>query len=287
MASLSVTSSPTVVVITGTSSGIGLAITQQLAESPEYKIYATCRNPSTAHQLQKIQTLYNNIIILPLNVRSSSSVSAGIKHVWVKEGKIDVVINNAGGAYYGPSEMLTIKESLIIFDTIVFGTIRVTQAVLPIMRQQSTGGRILNIGSISGAFPSGNIPDYSAAKAAIASLTASFAAHCGPHVKFSLIQPGPVLTDFESSTVFGSRFPDNHNPYDALAEARGTWSETMKSGQSPAEVAKVIQQVIKSPQPHLWYQTSKRVTETILQQYKDPTGDSFIPKTKIKFKSNL
>src|SRR5262249_22472808 len=120
---------------------------------------------------------------------------------------------------------------------------------------------------------------YSASKAALESLSASDAFRYGKwNIKVSLIQAGPVVTRFEPSTAFATRFKVEENPYaDILFQDREKWKKKMDGGQSPFEVAAIVQQAIESPEPNLWYQTSKEVAEAIGKQYKDLTGNSRIP----------
>ena len=268
-----------IVLITGASHGIGLATVEHLAKAG-YKVYATCRDPSKAEALQKLSQKELSISILPLDVNLEDSVNKAVAIILKNEGAIDTVINNAGFGIYGPSEMHTIEEMRKIFDTNVLGVMRVNQAVVPIMRKQLRG-RIINIGSISGAIPSKNMPLYSASKAALESLTASDAHRFARwNIKVSLIQPGPVITNFEPRTLFGSRFNKMENPYlDALSEDREKWKKIMDAGQSPFDVAQVIQTAIEAHEPKLWYQTSQAVTEAISKHFKDMTGNSRIPQS--------
>lgn len=270
---------PGIVLITGASHGIGLATTEHLAKAG-YKVYATCRDPSKAENLQKLIQKGVNISVLPLDVSLEESVNKAVAVILKNEGTIDVVINNAGFGIYGPSEIHTIEEMQKIFDTNVLGVMRVNKAVVPIMRKQLQG-KIINIGSISGAIPSKNMPLYSASKAALESLTASDAHRLARwNIKVSLIQPGPVITNFEPRTLFGSRFSKTDNPYlDVLSEDREKWKKIMDGGQSTFEIAQVIQTAIESHEPKLWYQTSQAVTEAISKHFKDMTGNSRVPQS--------
>lgn len=265
-----------VVLITGASNGIGLATTEYFAKAG-YKVYATCRDPLKAEVLQKLSQTNGNISILPLDVVSEDSVTKAVAAIFNKEGAIDVVINNAGFGIYGPSEMHTLEEIRKIFETNFFGVITVNNAVVPIMRKQLRG-RIINIGSISGAIPSKNMPIYSASKAALESLTASDAYRFSFwNIKISLIQPGPVITDFEPRTPYGTRFTKLENPYEDLSADRKRWKMMMDHGQSPFEVAQVIQKAIESPDPELWYQTSQTVKDAIGLHFKNMKGTDRVP----------
>lgn len=268
---------PGVVLITGASNGIGLAATEHLAMAG-YKVYATCRYPAKAESLHKLTQKNLNITILSLNVNSKDSVKNAVATIFKREGTIDVVINNAGFGIYGPTEMHTIKEMIKIFNTNFFGVIRVNQAVVPIMRKQLRG-RIINIGSISGAIPSKNMPLYAASKAALESLTATDAHRLARwNIRVTLIQPGAVKTNFEPRTRFASRFNNKENPYaDTLPADREKWKKIMDGGQQPSAVAETIQLAIEDKEPKLWYQTSQAATEAIGKHFKDMTGNSRIP----------
>jgi NAD(P)-dependent dehydrogenase (short-subunit alcohol dehydrogenase family) len=268
-----------VVVITGASHGIGLAAAECLAKAG-WRVYATVRDLSKATELQKLILKTQGIAIEQLDVSSSDSVNRAIKTIIAKEGRIDAVVNNAGFGIFGPAETHTVEEARSLFDVNVFGVLRVMQAVLPLMRKQKNG-RIINISSISGVIPSKNIPIYSACKAALESLSASDAYALAPwNIKVSLIQPGPVLTLFESRTPYGSHFKDHENPYyETLSQNREAWAKLMKEGQSAEEVAKVILQALQDSSPKLWYQTSQGVRQAIGKHFKDLSGNGRIPQS--------
>ena len=277
-----------VVLLTGASQGIGLATAEHLGRAG-YKVYATCRDPEKAKDLKALAQEVSNITILNLDVTSKLSVKTAIDHVMNKEGAIDVVINNAGFGIYGPAETQSLKEIKHVFNTNLFGVIRVTHKVAPIMRNQMQG-RIINIGSISGAIPSKNMPIYSCSKAALESLTATYAYHFAKWgILMALVQPGPVVTSFEPRTDFGKRFKClEKNPYaDVLNQDRAVWKKMMDGGQTPLEVAKIIQEIIESPQPQLWNPTSQAVKDAFSKQYTDITGAIRIPQRAQPIQSKL
>lgn len=273
-----------IVIITGASEGIGLATTQLLSDQG-YHVYATCRDPKKAIKLQKLASKISNVSVFELDVTLQKSVDKAVEVIYAKEGKIDIVINNAGFGIYGPAEMHTIDEMRQIFETNVLGVMRMHHAVVPLMRKQCSG-KIINIGSIAGAIPSKNMPVYSASKAALEILTAVEAFHHAPHINITLIQPGPVLTSFESRTLYAQRKIKGKNPYDSLAYDREQWKKMMDKGQFPEEVAQVILSVIKATSPNHWNQTSSSVTEAIEKQFKDVTGNSRLPQSYL-FKGKL
>lgn len=265
------------VLITGASHGIGLATAERLAKNG-YKVYAMTRNPSTAMDLQALAINHPCVVIRQLDITDDVSVESAIQKILKEEGSIFAVINNAGFGIFGPTEMHTLEEIQQLFETNFFGAIRMINAVLPSMREKGEG-RILNLSSISGVVPSKGMPIYSATKFALEAVSASYAYDLSPwNIKVSLIQPGPVVTNFESSTCYGTRLAKEENPYlDILPSRRQSWKQVMDSGQAPDEVAAVIQTVLQDPNPNLWVQTSPSVTGIMENHYKDLSGNVRIP----------
>lgn len=270
-----------VVLITGASHGIGLATAEHLAEA-DYMVYATCRIPEKYGALWQLGQKKYNITILALDVNVDESVKRAVSTILKIEGTIDVVINNAGFGIYGPSEMHTIAEAERLFNTNVLGVMRVNQAVIPSMRSKRKGC-IINIGSIAGAVPSKNLPVYAACKAALESLSASDAHSLSEwNIKVKLIQPGPVVTAFESRTRYGSRFSHMENPYNRVLEAnREQWKTMMDDGQTSEDVAIVIRQAIESPERKFWHQTSNTVSDAIGKHFKDLSGNTRVPHARL------
>src|SRR5687767_3482805 len=147
-----------VVLITGASSGIGEVTAERLVKAG-YKVYGTSRRGGRAGK--------RAFEMLTLDVTSDESVEAVVSEVMHKEGRIDLLVNNAGFsvALAGDEEIST-EQAQSIFDTNFFGTVRMTRAVVPHMRRQG-GGRIINIGSALGFVPMPYNAIYSATKHAI------------------------------------------------------------------------------------------------------------------------
>jgi NAD(P)-dependent dehydrogenase (short-subunit alcohol dehydrogenase family) len=140
-----------VAVITGSSSGIGFETSLLLARNGLYT-YATMRNPDKSKK-EGIVNVANReklpLQVTQLDVTNDKSVKESIDKIVTEQGRIDVLVNNAGYLLLGPLEELSIEELKEQFETNFFGVIRVTQAVLPIMRRQREGA-IINISSIAG-----------------------------------------------------------------------------------------------------------------------------------------
>jgi len=240
-----------VVLITGASRGIGRATAEYLAEQG-YTVYAPPRNS------------------LDVTNPSEKLIDAIVE----KEGRIDVVINNAAYALAGPLECLTLDEMHAQMEVNFFGPIRVCQAVLPQMRKQKSG-HIINISSEQGSYglPYGSL--YTASKAALESLSEALSIELLPwNIKISIVQPGMVATNF--TVQLGTREVNDYSKVcqkiaDSLTEVR-TPSETC---QSPQEVAQFLCNVIEDPNPKLRYQTSKSAEESVSHFLKDPSGQEY------------
>ncbi len=266
-----------VILITGSSHGIGLAAAIHLAQQ-KYQVYATVRNIDQCNELRRAAEKLPSLAIKQLDVADKISVRAAVKEILKETRRIDILICNAGIGFYGPTETLKDKEFKRLFNVNVFGTIRVVNAVLPNMRENRQGCIIL-LGSISGIAPSKNLPAYAMTKAAIESYAATTAFHLAPwNIRVKHLLPGPVVTDFEPRTPFGSRFAEDNNPYkEFLEKDRQTWKEMMDKGQSAAEVARIMQETIESDDSKPWVPTSQYVHAVAAKHFKDPTGHIRIP----------
>ncbi|MGA0012764.1 MAG: SDR family oxidoreductase, partial [Flavobacteriaceae bacterium] len=151
-----------VIVISGASSGIGKAIAEHLS-AQGHAVYGTSRNPSQSTQAQQFQ-------LLSLDVTSDQSTAELVQTVLKKEGRIDVLINNAGKGMTGPVEETPLSEVQSLFDLNYFGALRMIQAVLPTMRSQRSG-LIVNVSSIAGYMGLPYRAHYSAVKSALSMLT--------------------------------------------------------------------------------------------------------------------
>ena len=133
-----------VVLITGTSSGIGKAVATAFA-AKGFEVFGTSRNPHRSEPIAGVE-------LLPLDVSDQASVTAAVSTVIQRAGRIDVLVNNAGVGVFGAAEESSVAQAQELFDTNFFGLIRLTNEVLPHLRAQGSG-RIINIGSVLGFLP--------------------------------------------------------------------------------------------------------------------------------------
>lgn len=170
-----------VVLITGASSGFGQLLARQLRERG-HRVFGTSRRPGA------------NADLLPLDVTDDASVAACVATVRELAGPVDVLVNNAGYVHEGPFEELTIDELKAIFDTNFFGTVRMTNAVLPDMRA-SRRGRIINVGSMAGVIPLPFLGAYCASKHAVDSYSESLFHELRPlGLKVHVVEPSYFKT---------------------------------------------------------------------------------------------
>jgi NAD(P)-dependent dehydrogenase (short-subunit alcohol dehydrogenase family) len=184
------------VLITGASSGFGMLAAQRLAKTG-YHVIATMRNMEKAADFKEIvrnDGLDENVTLLHLDVTSDDSIRA-LKQFLNESGKIDILINNAGFAFGGFGEEITVDEYREQFETNFFGVIAVTQAVLPIMRSQQSG-KIINMSSISGLIGFPGLSPYVSSKHALEGFSESLRLEVKPcGIDVILIEPGSFSTN--------------------------------------------------------------------------------------------
>lgn len=177
-----------VVLITGASTGIGAAAAKRFARRG-FTVYAAARSMD---KLEALQT--DNIHPVSLDVTDDLSMQACVSQVLDTEGRIDVLVNNAGYGSYGAMEDVPAAEARRQFEVNVFGLARMTQLVLPAMREAGRG-RIINVSSMAGRVWTPFASWYHATKFAVEGLSASLRIELKPfHIGVVLIEPGAIET---------------------------------------------------------------------------------------------
>jgi short-subunit dehydrogenase len=183
------------VLITGCSSGIGRAAAIRLHDAG-LQVYATARNTQTLSGLAD-----RGIRTLALDVTDETSMTAAVAAVQAEAGVIGALVNNAGYGLYGAVEQLPMDEIRRQFETNFFGLVRLTQLVLPGMRQRHSG-RIVNVSSMGGraTLPGGAF--YHASKYAVEALSDALRVEVAPFgIDVVLIEPGPVRTPWNDTAA--------------------------------------------------------------------------------------
>lgn len=265
--------SKTTVLITGASNGIGLATAEKFAKNG-FKVVATARFPENSSPLVALAKEYPNLVIKQLDVTDSEkNIHALVQSV----GEIDILINNAGIGIVGVAESFSVPQIQHIFETNVLGVVKVTNAVLPVMRTQNAG-LIITISSIVGPLPDMRQCFYSGSKAMVEHYTAQLRndlKEAGYNIKVVNIHPGPVVTNFEKTAPVGQRFSEQKNPYPQMLSDVEKWRVLMREGRPVSETVDTIFTVVHAENPQFWNPTESRVYKNFAEVYCDPTGERF------------
>lgn len=178
-----------VVVVTGVSSGIGRAAAIQFAQQG-CQVFGTVRNTAKSHAIP-------NVTLVEMDIRDDASVERGIQAIIAQAQHIDVLVNSAGVTLLGAAEETSIEEAKTLFDTNLFGLLRVIKAVLPYMREQRSG-RIVNVSSVLGFLPAPYMALYSASKHAVEGLAETLDHEVRQFgIRVSLVEPSFTKTNLD------------------------------------------------------------------------------------------
>src|SRR5438876_2402199 len=232
-----------IALVTGASSGIGEATAKRLATAG-YKVYGTSRRGAQSGQ--------RSFAMLPLDVTSDESVEAAVKELICQEGRIDLLVNNAGfGVAPAGAEESSIDQAKAIFETNFFGLIRMTRAVLPHMRRQG-GGRIINIGSVLGFLPMPYGALYAATKHAVEGYSESLDHELRTRgIRVSVIEPAYTKTQFDANFLAPDSKLDEYREVRALLDK--VLKEVMATADEPTVVADVVLEAAIAERPKLRY----------------------------------
>lgn len=243
-----------VAIVTGSSSGIGFQTALMLARNG-YSTYAPMRNidkSKTISEIAKKERL--PLQVIQLDVNDDVTVRNAINKI-VKDGKrIDVLVNNAGYGLFGALEELSIEEIKAQFETNFFGVVRVTQAVLPTMRNQNGGGTIVNISSVGGQVSVPILSAYNSTKFALEGLSESLSHELGPFgIRVIIIEPGFIKTNIMNSSVLAKSASVENSPYYSFTKKIESYFKSMMDNpeSSNPEVAKVILYAVTSDNSQL------------------------------------
>jgi len=228
-----------VVLITGASRGMGKETGEFLARKG-YQVYGTTRNPE--------KYPHHPFLLVQMDLEQPDSIRAAVNEVIQKEGRLDVLINNAGRGMMGPLEETSSEQLQQLFQTNLFGLIETIKAVLPVMRKQG-GGHIINVSSVAGFLGLPYRGPYSASKAAVMIISETLRYELyGSGIEVTNICPGDIATDIASGRIYADVPPSS--PY--YAEYQRILAETDKEvdkGLPPSAVAEKIADVLEKSRP--------------------------------------
>lgn len=283
-----------IVLISGCSSGIGLATAVFLAKDAQkrFKVYATMRNLEKKGQLEEEGKEYlgDTLVIKAMDVSSDESVQKTVEEVLDTEGKIDVLFNNAGiGGLYTALECTPLALVKELFEVNFFGSVRLIQAALPGMKARRSG-HIINNSSHLGIVGVPFNESYCATKFAMEGLTEALAPvllHF--NIRCTILEPGPTQTlGPENGTAFVNKFSLSDADQKSQ-ELLGTFAGRMFSMfgstmQTSHQVAEYVKNIILCEKPQLRYQTNEKYRpEEIKVKLADPTGNTLVEMIKRDF----
>lgn len=232
-----------VVLVTGASSGIGKAIATFLY-SKGYTVYGTSRNPKNAKDF--------SFELIALDVLKLDSINSAVNYIFEKEGRLDVLVNNAGMGITGPVEETPTDEMRAVFNTNLFGAIDVMKAVLPQMRKQNAGV-IINVTSIAGYMGLPFRGLYSATKGALEIVTEAARMEVKNFgIEIVNVAPGDFATNiaagrYHTPVFANSAYKDNYQTNLDLMDAH------VGSGMDPLEMAKIVYKITNTKHPKIHY----------------------------------
>ncbi|MFD7996817.1 SDR family oxidoreductase [Streptomyces mexicanus] len=247
------------VLITGASSGIGKATAIELAHRG-HRVIATARRPETLADLPVHQRLR-------LDVTDQDSVDQALRAA----GRVDVLVSNAGATVRAPLESVSLTEVERLYQLNTVGALRVTQGVLPGMRERGSG-RIVFVSSVQGRLVLPIIGPYGASKWALEALAETLAIETGHFgVKVSIVQPGAVSTNgAEQARAFFA----HDDPYTPLLQQLGALRGEVITAE---EVAAVVADTIEQPDPPLRVPAGAPAERVLRARKEAPEDKPFLP----------
>ncbi|XP_060797977.1 retinol dehydrogenase 8 [Neoarius graeffei] len=268
------------VLVTGCSSGIGLAVAARLAkdELKRFKVVATMRDVEKRAALETAagEVPGGSLEIHQLDVCCEDSIRECVNSL--PDRRLDILVSNAGMGMIGPLECQSVKDMQDVFNTNFFGLVRLVKEVLPDMKRRQSG-HIVVMSSVMGVQGVLFNDVYAASKFAVEGLCESLAVQAMKfNIKMTLVEPGPVLTEFERKVYEDAQNMDLSTTDDETArifrEIYLPYSEKVFSShsQSPEEVAEQTFQLIVSKDPPFRHQTNRLYTPMTTMKHADPTG---------------
>jgi NAD(P)-dependent dehydrogenase (short-subunit alcohol dehydrogenase family) len=237
---------PKVVLITGASSGLGESIATYLG-GKGHSVYGTSRN---------IEGQQKPFHTLNMDVTNDQSVAAAVQAIISKEGRIDVLVNNAGLGIASPIESLALADVQRVLDTNVTGAIRTIQAVLPHMREKRSG-TIINISSIGSETGLPYRGMYSASKAALDRITEALRIELAPFgVQACIIQPGGVKTDINRNRI-KVELPTGNAYRESFETTYKLIDESVEQGLSPDDFGRLVETLLHEQNLRRCYRIGK------------------------------
>lgn len=242
-----------VTLVTGASSGIGLATAKTL-QTAGFRVFGTSRRPAAKGA--------DGITMLSCDVTDDTSVTKLVDEVLAEAGRIDLLVNNAGMGLLGGAEESSIAQAQSLFDLNVFGVLRMTNAVLPTMRRQ-TKGRIINVSSVLGFIPAPYSALYSSTKHAVEGYSESLDHELRSFgIRVVLVEPAYTRTSFEDNLASPDQLLDIYDS--ARAGMKVVTRKAMEAGDAPEVVARTVLKAATDSVPKRRYAAGKMARQVSL-----------------------
>ncbi len=253
-----------VILITGTSTGLGVATAIQAAKAGHI-VYATMRNLAKRRALDTAAAEAGvSLNVLSLDVQDTASVAAAVDQVMQDHGRIDTLINNAGAGYVRTTEQATEEDINWVMDVNFMGVVRCTKGVIPHMRQ-ARSGHVITISSVGGLVGQPFNEIYCAAKFAVEGYTEALACYVTPNfgIHFTSVEPGGIQSEFATNVLkhvgaTGGMLEDEYLPilqqYIGGSQNRQDGSDIY---QTVDQVAAVVMDCVEAENPPIRTRTSK------------------------------
>lgn len=264
-----------VAIVTGASSGIGEATARALATAG-HTVYAAARRVERMAPLAA-----EGIHVLALDVTDDDSMVAAVAQVMAEQGRIDVLVNNAGYGAYGAVEDVPMAEARRQVEVNLLGLARMVQLVTPHLRARGSG-RIVNVSSVGGRFGEPLGAWYHATKFAVEGFSDSLRLELAPHgIQVVVIQPGPIATEWGEIALESMQEASGHTAYAdqarGLARMHASGYDSRAAG-TPQEVAATITRAVTAGRPRARYVVPRRYAAAlgVLQVLPDRAKDAVL-----------
>src|SRR5216110_2433412 len=246
-----------ITLVTGVSSGIGREIAQLLAERGA-RVFGTVRNVRSASSIHGVE-------LVSMDVTEDASVNAAVQSIVQKAGPIQFLVNNAGYSFMGALEETSVAEARQQFETNLFGMLRVTNAILPGMRQQGFG-RIVNISSVLGFLPAPYWGIYAASKHAVEGYTETLDHEIRRFgVRALLVEPAYTKTKIRGNSKFAKGALEVYA--DERKRLTDAVQQNIEHGDDPRIVAEAVYQALTAKSPRLRYPVGKGIAFSLMRRF--------------------
>jgi NAD(P)-dependent dehydrogenase (short-subunit alcohol dehydrogenase family) len=262
--------------ITGSSRGLGRALAREVLEAGHQAVL-TARNTAPLTELAARHG--DRALLVPLDVTDAEQAEHAVKAAVEAFGRLDVVVNNAGYANIAPVEQVPLDDFRAQVEAILFGTVHVTKAALPVFRRQGYG-HVIQVSAIDGRLATPGLAAYQAAKHAVEGFSKALATEVNRlGIRITLAEPGPMRTDWAGSSM---RTPSVDAAYQGTVGATISYARCTSGHEAvdPTKVARALLSIADLPEPPLHLVLGRSaidsVSEDLKRQLKEDTRWAWI-----------